>query len=184
MEFLTNLIVIKSCYSRKVNVTVHEFDNLIKELRPQIVAQARRLLNDGDMAEDCAQDCLVKLWSMYGQLDTLRSIRALAMVIVRNQCLDVLKRPSRRSSSIEGVDFAGPEAGMPDRELEMRDDCNAVIEMMELLPPNVKTAMKMRHVQGMEVNEIAEATGVSVESVRVSISRGRKRLRELFEKRI
>lgn len=178
------MIVIKSYYSRILNVTDIEFDNLAGELRPQIVAQARRLLGDGDGAEDCAQDCLVKLWTMRNQLDGMRSVRALAMVICRNQCLDVLKRPSRRSSSIEDIDFSVPESRIPDRELEMRDDCMAAVEMMDQLPPNVKMAMKMRHIQGMEINEIAEAAGVSVENVRVSISRGRKRLRELFEKRI
>ncbi len=165
-------------------MTSQEFENLTVELRPMLVAQACRLLADGEGAEDCVQDCLLKLWSMREQLDEMRSIKALATVIIRNQCLDVLKRPSNRSTSVNEVDNYFTDQRIPDRLLEVRDDCRAVKGMIEELPGNVRTAMQMRHLQGLEVSEISELTGWSVESVRVNISRGRKRLRELFERRI
>lgn len=171
-------------YSRKISVTSQEFENLAYELRPMLVAQACRLLSDKEGAEDCVQDCFVKLWKMREQIDGVRSVRALATVIVRNQCLDVLKRPANKSASLEDVDTRFADVRMPDYLLEVRDDATAVREMMEELPGNVRTVMKMRHIQGLEVTEISESTGLSVESVRVNISRGRKRLRELFEKRI
>lgn len=149
-----------------------------------LVAQACRLLADGEEAEDCVQDCLLKLWNMRAQLDEMRSIKALAMVIVRNRCLDMIKRPSNRSVSVDEIANQYVDSRIPDYLLEVREDAKAVRGLIEELPGNVRTAMKMRHVQGFEVGEISELTGWSVESIRVNISRGRKRLRELFEKRI
>jgi RNA polymerase sigma-70 factor (ECF subfamily) len=40
----------------------------------------------------------------------------------------------------------------------------------------------MRHLDGLEIGEIAALTGSTPEAVRVNLSRARKRVRELFMK--
>ena len=42
--------------------------------------------------------------------------------------------------------------------------------------------MKMRHVEGMEIGEIAEIMDMTEANVRVVLSRGRQRVREMFLK--
>ena len=53
---------------------------------------------------------------------------------------------------------------------------------MEQLPGLQQTILRMKHVDGFEVKEIAELTGSSPEAVRVNLSRARKKVKELFLK--
>ena len=67
-------------------------------------------------------------------------------------------------------------------KLEHKDAANQVIHLMDRLPELQQKILKMKHVEGFEVEEIAELTGGNVEAVRVNLSRARKRIRELYLK--
>ena len=66
--------------------------------------------------------------------------------------------------------------------LEQKDSVSQVMHIMELLPGLQQTILRMKHVDGFEVKEIAELTGSSPEAVRVNLSRARKKVKELFLK--
>ena len=166
-------------------VTRKEFQTLASELRPTLLANATRLLGSEEAAEDVVQDTLLKMWSMGEKLDSYSHPGSLAVVITRNLCLDQLKRPAvSRSMSLEdardAIDATFPS---PHRALTEREALDEVMRMMRTLPDSVQTIMRMRHVEGMETEEIAALTGATVASVRVSLSRGRKQLKKLFENR-
>lgn len=55
-------------------------------------------------------------------------------------------------------------------------------ELLKRLPENQRTVVVMSAVTGLSNSEISQATGLSAENVRVLLSRGRKKLRELFYK--
>lgn len=165
-------------------MTRYEFQQMAVALRPTIVARCVRILSDDDLAEDIAQDTLLKLWSMGGELERFKSKESLALTIARNLCLDRLRSPASRGVALDGVMNLNSGAPSPERVVEERESVSAVIQAMNSLPDSVRTIMNMRHVEGMETEEIAAMIGSSVESVRVSLSRGRKRLKEIFENRL
>lgn len=72
---------------------------------------------------------------------------------------------------------------LPDQDLQEKDDAAQVMKIIEQLPSLQQAILKMRHVDDLDMDEIAELTGSSIEAVRVTLSRGRKRVRELFLKR-
>ena len=64
-----------------------EFETIVPALRDRIVSLVGRMVPPGsgsDMAEDVAQDTLLRLWSRRDTLDSYRSVEALAMVMARN----------------------------------------------------------------------------------------------------
>ncbi len=56
------------------------------------------------------------------------------------------------------------------------------MHIMEQLPGLQQTILRMKHIDGFEVKEIAELTGSTPEAVRVNLSRARKKVRDLFLK--
>lgn len=167
-------------------MTREEFQTLAADLRPRLVAQATRLLADGDAAEDAVQDTLLKLWTMRDGLSDYRSPASLASVICRNLCLDRMKRPSVKSTTSIDLDEAREivsNAPSPLQRLSDREMLDEALRIMRTLPDSVQTVMEMRHVEGMETEEIARLIGSTVQSVRVNLSRGRRRLKELFDNR-
>ena len=153
-------------------MTQEEYKEEARRLRPRLLQTARRYLNEND-AEDTVQDVLLRLWQM---VDTLRMpIDALATVLVRNFCVDRLRRqkPSLAlTASYEQAD-----------ETETDERIERVLAMIDTLPTLQQTILRLRHIEGMGMKEIAELTGSSEVAVRKTLSRARQTLKQQYEKR-
>lgn len=155
---------------------------MVTQLRPKLHDQATKLLADADAAEDAVQDTLLKLWTMRDKLNDYEHPTSLALVMTRNRCLDMLRSASARTSA--PLDYAGTVASdspSPHRLLTAREAVAVAMKAMDKLPPSVAAIMKMRHVEGMETEEIARLIGATVESVRVGLSRGRRKMKEMID---
>ena len=153
-------------------MTQEEYKEEVRRLRPRLLQTARRYLSDDD-AEDTVQDVLLRLWQMVG---TLRMpIDALAIVLVRNFCVDRLRR--QRPSQALTASCEQPEETETDERIER------VLEMIGTLPTLQQTILRLRHIEGMEMREIAELTGSSEVAIRKALSRARQTLKQQYEKR-
>ena len=153
-------------------MTQEEYKEEARRLRPQLLQTARRYLNEDD-AEDTVQDVLLRLWQM---VDTLRMpIDALATVLVRNFCVDRLRR--QRPSQALTASCEQPEETETDERIER------VLEMIGTLPTLQQTILRLRHIEGMGMKEIAELTGSSEVAIRKTLSRARQTLKQQYQKR-
>ena len=57
-----------------------------------------------------------------------------------------------------------------------------LMEMIARLPDLQQAVLRMKHVEGFEVEEIAQLTGTNPVAVRTNLSRARKKIREQFLK--
>lgn len=154
---------------------------MAREMRPVIVAHAKRITGSADEAEDVAQDTLLKLWSMRQNLDSYSSLRSLAMVITRNECIDRMRRKGAAGTvPIEDVDISAGKMAEADSRIEADEYADATNRILDSLPPSWQVVMRMRHVEDMETGEIARLIGSSEPSVRVILSRARKRIKDVF----
>ena len=79
-------------------MTKDEYEIAMQRLRPVLIAEATRYMGNADEAEDMVQDALLKLWQMCDQLKS--PVDGLARVLVRNICLDSIRRRKPR----EGIE--------------------------------------------------------------------------------
>ena len=148
-------------------MTTEEFQQQAEELRIKLVRVAQKYLGNTDEAEDIAQDAMVKLWLMREQL-TL-PIAGMASIVTRNLCIDALRKKHQT------VDIAQ----LPD-EADFSDDGEQIEQMLKVidsLPSTQRTILRMRHLQGMEMREIALVLGSTEVAVRKTLSRARKVVR-------
>ena len=150
-------------------------------LREQMLTLAERITGNRDDAADAVQDAFVRLWQQRGRYDTASHASGAGMTTVRNASIDMARRKSRHASiPIEQADEAPVEVTDNDRELAYRQ-VRAIID--KELSHNQRAIIDMREVEGMTFDEIAARLGMQPATVRVELSRARKRVREIYQKR-
>ena len=146
-----------------------------------MVAYARRVLGDPDEAEDVIQEVFLKLWCIRDELDRYREVGAVAMQATKNLCLNRLRANERMEGEERMLQMASDEPP-PDVYVELKDHIQQVLRIMQQLPDRQQAVLRMRHVEGFEVEEIAALIGSSPQAVRMNLSRARKRVKDLFNK--
>jgi RNA polymerase sigma factor (sigma-70 family) len=70
---------------------------------------------------------------------------------------------------------------VPEMTYLVPDEAIPLLRLLRMLPPNQRAAVVLRHYAGYGTDEIASILGSGRATVRVHLSRGRKRLRQLLE---
>ena len=146
-------------------------------------ACAMMLLRDEDEAADCVQDALIRLWESRSRLAEIEKPEAYCLTAVKRQALDAIRRRGRMQESnvdISNIDLPGSLT--PHDEAVARDDLRLACQLIGQLAPRQREVVELSALSGYDNAEIAAATGISDENIRVLLTLGRSRLRELFRK--
>jgi len=158
-----------------------QFKQVVVPLRRKLLIYAQRFLENPDDAEDVVQEVLLKLWYMRENLMSYESIPALATQITKHLCLNRLKAHSYKWEELEGISVES-EIPSPYSQLEQKDSVAQVMRIIDRLPDLQQTILRMKHIDGFEIDEIAALTGSRPEAIRMNLSRARKTVKELFFK--
>jgi RNA polymerase sigma-70 factor, ECF subfamily len=156
---------------------IEEFKREVLPVKNKLYRFALRMLNSTVEAEDIVQDVFLKLWSAKDKLDEYRSIEAFAVVMTRNLCLDRLKSPKRKTNEIIEPDIKFSD-NTADKKLEMKESVTYIKKIIDQLPLLQRTIIHLRDIEGYEFEEITQVTKLSLNAVRVNLSRARKTVRE------
>lgn len=149
-----------------------DFEREAERMRPMLLSAARGYLGNADDAEDAVQEVLVKLWSM---VDTLRRpVAPLAKVLVRNFCIDRLRR-RRVTVSVDETEPQTITADSTDNDMFER-----MMKIIDTLPAAQQVVLRLRHIDGMDMDEIAKLTGYKEANVRKILSRARMAVRKHY----
>ena len=158
-----------------------QFKQIAIPLRKQLLQYSRRFLENPEDAEDIVQEVLMKLWCMRKELDRYDSVPALAVQITKNLCLNRIKVLQRQTEQTEHLTLES-NIPTPYTQLEQKDTVTHVLKIIDRLPDLQQAVLRMKHIDGFEIEEIAGITGSSPEAVRMNLSRARKKVKDLFFK--
>jgi len=158
---------------------VPTWDEIATKYGRKVYTIAYRLTGDPEEAKDLAQDVFVRV---YRNLDKYQpgTFEGWLYRVTKNLFLDRVRRQRRlRWEALPEEEWRQPEDEGPGPEdhLEtgvLRADIEFAITQ---LPPDFRTAVVLCDVQGLSYEEIADATGWPLGTVRSRIHRGRKLLR-------
>jgi RNA polymerase sigma factor (sigma-70 family) len=155
-----------------------DFDETFEEHYPGLARYCRRLTGDPDVAEDIAQESMVRLFERK-VIGTSVGIRAWLFKTATHLVRDRYRVDSNRKRLLEKhpVTPSAPEA--PDRTLERGQARALARETLDALAPREREILLMRY-SGFSYKEIAEAVGVSATSIGTLLSRAEQRFAESF----
>ena len=173
---VTNPLPLRNTIEQEQEMTTEEYQNEAANLRPSLLSEALQYVRRNDVAEDIVQDCLVRLWDMCSDLRS--PMAPLAKVVTRNLCLDYL----RRTPHTEDVTILG-KADETDDTTQRHEAVERMMDIVTELPLVQQTVLRLRHIEGREMSDIAHTLGMSEAAVRKALSRARMAVRDRYLKR-
>lgn len=167
------------------------FDELVRRHQAAIFTLARVLTSGRGDVEDLAQDVFVKAWRNIGSFrgeSTFRTwLHRVAINVIRTSQSRQgrLMRMFVSRSQDDPLDDAGgrplPEQASGEEPVEATLARRQVIDRaLATLPDDLKVAVTLRDLQGMDYREIAAALDVPIGTVESRIFRAREKLRPLL----
>ncbi|OWK38674.1 RNA polymerase sigma factor [Fimbriiglobus ruber] len=152
---------------------------LVDRFQGDVYALCVRLLNHAHDAEDVTQEVFIRVFRSLGKWDPTRPLRPWVLGITVNRCRTWIGKRGRLPESVDYLhDVPGRPPDAPANELtaairdgvdELRDDYRAVFVLF--------------HEQGRSYDEIAEAVGRPVGTVKTWLHRARVQVLALLRKR-
>ena len=161
------------------------FETLVLEYEKNVYNIALRMTGNSEDAADMTQEAFIKA---YNSLQSFRGDSKFSVWlyrIVSNVCLDFLRSKNRRptvSLSVEDDDGedtqldVADESQSPELLLDRKLTRESVRRGLDSLPPDYRQILLLREIQGLSYDEIAQALGLEVGTVKSRIFRARKRL--------
>ena len=164
-------------------MTQQEFEHKAGVLRAKALTAAQSFGLD-DEAEDVAQDVMLKLWCIHDDLPPDETAFGLAVVAARHLCIDrwrsVRQQKVRRISQINSrqMDQARTQPADSDQhqELEAKEQEEWLLRQIDRLPTTNGIILRMRQIEGLDLDEIASLLGITKASVSTLLSRARRQL--------
>ena len=168
---------------------VDAFNLLVEQYQRLVYNLALRMLGSAEGAEDATQDTFV---SAYKGVAKFRggSFKAWILRIAANSCHDKMRSARRaRITSLDNMlleSDATPlvdDAESPEEYTLRRELRRFLNEGLSHLPEDQRLVVVLSDIQGFSYEEVSQATGASLGTVKSRLNRGRTRLRDYLLKR-
>mgnify|MGYP000985459793 FL=1 len=147
------------------------FDEVFRSLVPDVRRLTERILGDAASAEDATAEAFIRALTRWRRVKGLPHRDAWIMRVAANVALDELRRRKRRPVADPGR----TEATAPETDPSSRlDVCRALAE----LPRRQREVLVLHHLAGLPEAEVADALGVSINTVKTHGARGIAQLRD------
>ena len=169
------------------------FTDLTERHRRELHVHCYRMLASFDEAEDAVQETFLRAWRSRDTFDGSSMFRAWLYRIATNVCLDMLRRNSRRLTTLHNfsevpwlqpypdalLDEAAPSEDLPDAVVVERETIElAFLAAMQVLPPRQRAALIARDVLGWPAIETASLLDTSVAAANSAVQRARATMQE------
>jgi len=142
---------------------------------------ARRMLRNSHEAEDAVQEIFVDVWKNADRFDaTISSETTFIAMLARRRLIDKIRFAQRRLSPDSLDDVLLEPFNRADKTLETSIEAEQAAEAMRTLRPEQQQVLRLSIVEGMSHQEISEATGLPLGTVKTHARRGLLQVRELM----
>ena len=165
------------------------FARLVDETSAHIYRVALQILGDDQDAEDVLQETYIKAFRALPEFEGRSSLTTWLYRIAVNEALMLVRKRKPQTVSVEESNSFDPEAeseGMeivdfcclPEGELLSSESRQFLDRAVQNLPENLRVVFVMRDLEGLSIQETAEALNLSENNIKTRLLRARLRLRQ------
>jgi RNA polymerase sigma factor (sigma-70 family) len=140
---------------------------------------ARKMLRNTEDAEDAVQEIFIEVWKNAERFDESKaSETTFIAMIARRRIIDKIRYSTRRISADSLDDVLLEPFTRADKQMQVSIEANQAAEAMRTLRPEQQQVLRLSIVQGMSHQEISEATGMPLGTVKTHARRGLMQVRQ------
>lgn len=159
------------------------FERMAGEYAGRLYAVAYRMLGHRADAEDAVQRALLKCYAARATYSPRWAVSTWLYRALTNVCIDELRR--RRVRQADDPD--GGRAAAPSTPPRDRGAGQPIIERLDVaralatVPREARLLLALRYVDGLDYGELAKVRGISVNTVKSQLRRGKAILKKALE---
>jgi len=165
------------------------FARLVDETSGHIYRVALQILGDEQDAEDVLQETYIKAFRALPDFEGRSSLTTWLYRIAVNEALMMVRKRKPQAISVEESNSFDAEAEsdrmeivdwccLPEGELLSSESRRFLDRAVQALPANLRVVFVMRDLEGLSIQDTAEALGLSENNVKTRLLRARLRLRQ------
>lgn len=149
---------------------------------PKLLPTVQHLSKNAAVTEDILQEAFLKLWLSRDKLPAIEQPHSWLLKIVYYQCFSYLRHQAVHHKAMGII----AERQAPDNAMEDDMAYNTLIrsvgEAVQQLPPQAKRIYQLSRESGMKIPEIAEELHISPNTVKNSLVRSLRSIRQYIER--
>ncbi len=156
------------------------FEQQVRQYQDRVYGFAQYYLKNREVAQDVTQDVLIRFWEHHDEINSNKALGWLLRV-TRNACIDELrKRKTRRNAltvDTDGLEHASGSHPSPADDAEAADFREHLEDALDEVDEPYRSVIILREIQNLKYKEISDALDMPMNTVKVYVHRGRKKLR-------
>ena len=151
---------------------------MVPRLRPRLKDIGRQFFGNEEMAEDIAQETLMRLWMLRERIEAQTDIEPLAVRMAKNLCVSEWRKQKVRQGNV--LQEALTDHKDIQRDVELKEEVARLKRAVSQLKPAEQRLFRMRHEAEMDIQQISAVTGIGVRSVSAMLSTAKRKLLEIL----
>jgi RNA polymerase sigma factor (sigma-70 family) len=132
-------------------------------------------------AEDAVQEIFIDIWKNAERFDAAQSSETTFIaMIARRRLIDRLRYAKRRISADSLEDVTSEPHNRADQEMQTSIEAKNAARALQQLRPEQRQVLQLSIVQGLSHQEISDATGIPLGTVKTHARRGLLQVREFL----
>ncbi len=157
-----------------------QFLDQIQVIRDRVFRVAKRILISKEEAEDATQEVILKLWNMEeSKRKSFNNLEAYTITMAKNHCLDRIKSKQAQVLSLNEQFQSQPSPSLL-KQIEVSNEMEWVVKLINQLPERERMILQLREIEQYEFDQIASLMEIPEGTVRVYLSRIRKKIKKQF----
>jgi len=156
------------------------FQKIVQKYKAQVAGIAYRMVGDYEDAKDISQMVFVKVYQNLNRFDTTKKLSTWLYRITINASIDFIRK--FRKHRFEVLDNIMGELKEKKNDVEKVYQRGlvrwAINEAMDSLNPKQRSVFVLRDLEGLDIKEVAQITGMPQATVRWYLHRARAKLRD------
>jgi RNA polymerase sigma-70 factor, ECF subfamily len=166
------------------------FEGIVDLFKDKIYRHCYRMVGNGHEAEDLAQETFLRAYRNISKYNNEFKFSTWIFRIATNLCIDRLrkKKPDYYlDAEVPGTDGAtmysqlSSDEPLPEQVVTENERWNELQEEIMKLPEKYRTAIVLKYVEDLSLEEISQIMDIPVPTVKTRIHRGREALKKVFQ---
>lgn len=177
-DALSDFEIIQKCLQGDKEI----FRELISRYKGLVYSIIVRMVSDSRDYDDLAQEIFIKAYKGLDKYSREYRFSTWIIRIATNHIIDYRRKKKVEYVPLEAMEYSLSTYSSAEAEVLKKEKMDMVEGLINELPEMYRLPMVLYHQQGLSYEQIGEGLGLPLSKVKNRIYRGRKMLREKYEK--